>query len=79
MTGMENLTNDEIINIIADTYFNTITIYDLTYNEAWRKVFFGGLRIYTAVDIKAQEIAEKYYENRNQFGTTRFYITQQPW
>ncbi len=41
--------------------------YDLTYNEAWRKVFFGGLRIYTAVDINAQEIAEKVYENRETF------------
>ena len=41
--------------------------YDLTYNEAWRKVFFGGLRIYTAVDLKAQEIAEEYYENRKTF------------
>ena len=41
--------------------------YDLTYNEAWRKVFFGGLRIYTAVDINAQEIAEKVYETRETF------------
>lgn len=41
--------------------------YDLTYNEAWRKVFFGGLRIYTAVDLKAQEIAERVYENRETF------------
>ena len=41
--------------------------YDLTYNEAWRKVFFGGLRIYTAVDMNAQEIAERVYENRETF------------
>ncbi|MBQ6936479.1 MAG: transglycosylase domain-containing protein, partial [Clostridia bacterium] len=41
--------------------------YDLTYNEAWRKVFFGGLRIYTAVDMEAQEIAERVYENRETF------------
>ena len=41
--------------------------YDLTYNEAWRKVFFGGLRIYTAVDINAQELAEKVYETRETF------------
>ncbi len=41
--------------------------YDLTYNEAWRKVFFGGLRIYTAVDLKAQEAAEDVYENRKTF------------
>lgn len=41
--------------------------YDLTYNEAWRKVFFGGLRIYTAVDLKAQEAAEEVYEQRKTF------------
>lgn len=41
--------------------------YDLTYNEAWRKVFFGGLRIYTAIDLKAQEAAEYVFENRVTF------------
>lgn len=38
--------------------------YDLTYNEAWRKVFFGGLRIYTAVDLDVQTAAEKVFINR---------------
>lgn len=41
--------------------------YDLTYNEAWRKVFFGGLRIYTAVDERVQKIAENVYVNRVTF------------
>ncbi len=41
--------------------------YDLTYNEAWRKVFFGGLRIYTAIDLDAQKAAEKVYEERKTF------------
>ncbi|MBR2876969.1 MAG: transglycosylase domain-containing protein [Clostridia bacterium] len=41
--------------------------YDLTYNEAWRKVFFGGLRIYTAIDFNAQAAAEYVYENRITF------------
>lgn len=41
--------------------------YDLTYNEAWRKVFFGGLRIYTAIDLDVQEAAEKVYVNRETF------------
>ena len=41
--------------------------YDLTYNEAWRKVFFGGLRIYTAVDMDVQSIAEDVYVNRKTF------------
>ena len=38
--------------------------YDWTYNEAWRKVFFGGLRIYSAVDLKVQRAAEDVYVNR---------------
>ena len=41
--------------------------YDLTYNEAWRKVFFGGLRIYTAIDLDAQKAAENVYVNRITF------------
>ncbi len=41
--------------------------YDLTYNEAWRKVFFGGLRIYTAIDLDVQEAAENVYVNRKTF------------
>lgn len=41
--------------------------YDLTYNEAWKKVFFGGLRIYTAVDLDVQKIAENVYVNRETF------------
>lgn len=41
--------------------------YDLTYNEAWKKVFFGGLRIYTAIDLDIQDAAENVYENRITF------------
>ena len=41
--------------------------YDLTYNEAWRKVFFGGLRIYTAIDLEIQDAAENVYVNRITF------------
>ena len=41
--------------------------FDLTYNEAWKKVFFGGLRIYTAIDLDVQEAAENVYVNRITF------------
>ncbi len=41
--------------------------YEWTYNEAWRKVFFGGLRIYTAIDLDVQEAAENVYVNRITF------------
>ncbi len=52
-----------IDNVIADLQEE----YDLTYNEAWKKVFFGGLRIYSAVDMGIQEKAEYVYENRTVF------------
>ena len=39
--------------------------YELTYNEAWKKVFFGGLRIYTAVDLDVQRAAESVYVMRD--------------
>ncbi len=38
--------------------------YDLSYQEAWRKVFFGGLRIYTAVDLDVQKKAEQVFLTR---------------
>ncbi|MBE6800649.1 MAG: hypothetical protein E7529_05545 [Ruminococcaceae bacterium] len=41
--------------------------YEWTYNEAWKKVFFGGLRIYTAIDLEVQEAAENVYVNRITF------------
>ena len=41
--------------------------YDMTYNEAWRKVFFGGLRIYSAMDMDVQDQAETVYVNRETF------------
>lgn len=51
---------DQVIEDLQDEY-------DLTYNEAWKKVFFGGLRIYTAVDLDVQSAAEDVYVNRKTF------------
>lgn len=52
-----------IDNVIADL----MEEYDFTYNEAWKKVFFGGLRIYSAVDMDVQSAAENVYLNRITF------------
>ncbi|MGN0448287.1 MAG: transglycosylase domain-containing protein [Acutalibacteraceae bacterium] len=38
--------------------------YGYEYNEAWRQVYYGGLNIYTAVDLDVQEKLEYIYENR---------------
>ncbi len=41
--------------------------YDYDYNEAWRKVYYGGLNIYAAVDLNAQKVVEDSYVNRKGF------------
>ncbi len=41
--------------------------YGYEYNEAWRQVYYGGLKIYAAVDLDIQSTLEKSYENRNGF------------
>ena len=41
--------------------------YGYEYNEAWRQVYYGGLNIYSAVDIDVQETTEYIYENRVDF------------
>ena len=53
--------------VIDDVIADLQEEYDLTYNEAWKKVFFGGLRIYTAVDLDVQSAAEDVYINRKTF------------
>lgn len=51
---------DEVIADLQDKY-------GYEYNEAWRKVYYGGLNIYAAVDIDVQETVEYIYENRVDF------------
>ena len=41
--------------------------YNFTYYDAWRKVFYGGLKIYTYVNLEVQSIAENVYVNRITF------------
>lgn len=41
--------------------------YNLEYAEAWQRVYYGGLNIYTAVDLEIQELIEYVYENRIDF------------
>lgn len=53
--------------VIDDVIEDLMEEYDLTYNEAWKKVFFGGLRIYSAVDLDVQRAAEEVYVKRLTF------------
>lgn len=41
--------------------------YDYTYNQAWRMIYYGGLKIYTAVDLDIQSQMEDVYYNRISF------------
>ncbi|MCR5690141.1 MAG: transglycosylase domain-containing protein [Clostridiales bacterium] len=38
--------------------------YDMSSSEAWRKVYYGGLKIYTCEDMEIQSIMEDIYYNR---------------
>ena len=62
---------------ITSNYFNDFLIqtviedlqdqYDLTYDEAWNKVYHGGLHIYTTIDKKAQKIIETEFKDSSNF------------
>jgi penicillin-binding protein 1A len=41
--------------------------YNYDYQEAWRKVYYGGLKIYAAVDLDVQKNLESIYKNRTGF------------
>ena len=45
--------------------------YGYEYNEAWRMVYYGGLSIYSAVDLDIQNQLEDIYENRSGFPYSR--------
>lgn len=50
--------------IIDRTIADLRAKYNYTAEEAWRKVYLGGLRIYSAVDVRIQKIMEYVYTNR---------------
>lgn len=41
--------------------------YGYEYNEAWRTVYYGGIKIYSAVDLEIQKKLEDIYANREGF------------
>lgn len=50
--------------IIDRTIADLRAKYNYTSEEAWRKVYLGGLRIYSAVDVNIQKTMEYVYTNR---------------
>lgn len=55
---------DYVIDSVIDDLKNK---YGYSESEAFRKVYYGGLRIYAALDIEKQEIIENVYKNRVTF------------
>ena len=63
---------DEVQSYYVDYIINQLiedfqTDYDLSYIQAWKKVYYGGLRIYSAEDTVIQDKLERIYENREGF------------
>ena len=63
---------DEIQSYYVDFVIDSVisdlqTAYGWTPSEAWRKVYSGGLKIYSAVDTEIQKTIEDIYYNRSDF------------
>ena len=63
-TEYQSYYTDYIIDTVIE---DLMSKYGMTSDEAWRKVYFGGLRIYSAVDMKVQSEMEDVYYNRITF------------
>lgn len=57
MTWYEEYVIDEVIEDLQRKY-------GYEYNEAWRKVYYGGLNIYAAVDLDVQDTLDYTFVNR---------------
>ncbi len=55
---------DYIVDCLYDQFMN---VYDMTERQATQKIYYGGLKIYAAVDPNIQEIVEDVYYNRKTF------------
>lgn len=56
------------IDLVIDMLIEDFQISkNLSYEDAWAKVYYGGLKVYTAVDLEAQNIIEDVYYNRTTF------------
>lgn len=63
-TEYQSYYTDYIIDTVIE---DLMAKYGMNKDEAWRKVYFGGLRIYSAVDMKVQSEMEDVYYNRITF------------
>ena len=60
--------NNFYVDYIIDTVINDLIKYkDMSEQEAWKKVYYGGLKIYAAVDMDIQNIMEDVFRKRTTF------------
>ena len=75
-SGSNNEENSDILSWYEEYVIDQVIAdlqkeYEYDYNEAWRKVYYGGLKIYAAVDLGVQKIVEDAYKNRTGFPYAR--------
>jgi len=64
--------NNYYVDFIIDTVINDLMKQkDMSESEAWRKVYYGGLKIVAAVDIDVQNIMEDVFRKRTTFSEMR--------
>ncbi len=73
----ENIDKSEIMSwyeeyVVEQVIADLQKEYEYDYNEAWRMVYYGGLKIYSAVDLRIQKILEKSYETRSGFPRSHY-------
>lgn len=71
-SGVTEISSNEYqsyyVDFVIDSVIKDLQVkYDLTESEAWRKVYYGGLKIYSAVDLSVQDQMEDVYYNRITF------------
>ncbi len=68
----EESTQNEIWSFYVDFVVDTLvdefmTEYDMSERQATQKIYYGGLQIYAALDVAAQEVLDDVYTNRRTF------------
>lgn len=75
-TSQSSIASDEILSWYEEYMIDQIISdlqakYGYEYNEAWQKVYYGGLKIYSAVDLDVQKKLENIFATRKGFPYSR--------
>ncbi len=55
---------DYVVDKLIDEF---MTEYDMSERQATQKIYYGGLKIYAALDVEAQKVVDNVYYNRKTF------------